>query len=303
MKFARVLSAVVLVWGAWMSSVIPSAVAETSLGAQAPEGEPSRRQLWVVPSFAPNTSARATLFRPTGDGPFPLAIIASAETTKVSGRTKVAGSEYRTLANWLVARGYAVLVTEPLGQGRTGGLSREDQGACDDASYLRAGRATADSIVTALNYMRGQTFVRPDGDLIVGHSAGGWGALALASRDLSGVSAVIAFAPGRADHSHGKARQVCPSQHLIAAAAELGKDAHLPVVWMVARNDSHFPPLLSRQMADAFRAGGDRVDFRALPDFRSEGHSLAEADGGDEIYGATLDSALKAITARPVHKR
>jgi len=53
----------------------------------------------------------------------------------------------------------------------------------------------------------------------------------------------------------------------------------------------------------AFRAGGDRVDFRALPEFRSEGHWLAETDGGEEIFGPTLDNAMKAIMAKPARAR
>ena len=57
----------------------------------------------------------------------------------------------------------------------------------------------------------------------------------------------------------------------------------MPVVWLVAANDSYFPPDLSRQMADAFRKGGDKVDFRALPAFGSEGHWLAETDGTEKI--------------------
>ena len=55
----------------------------------------------------------------------------------------------------------------------------------------------------------------------------------------------------------------------------------MPVTWLVAANDSYFTPDLSRQMADAFRAGGNKVDFRVLPAFGSEGHWLAEADGGE----------------------
>ena len=58
---------------------------------------------------------------------------------------------------------------------------------------------------------------------------------------------------------------------LVASAAEFGEDAKVPVAWLVAANDSYFPPDLSKQMADAFRKGGDKVDFRVLPAFRSEG--------------------------------
>ena len=160
--------------------------------------------------------------------------------------------------------------------------------------------ATADSIAAALTFMRGQTFVRPNGTVIVGHSAGGWGALALAGQNPPGVAAIIAFAPGRGGHANDRPNQVCAPHSLVSAAAEFGKAARVPVIWLVARNDSYFSIALSRQLADAFRAGGDRVDFRSLPEFRSEGHWLAESDGGEAIYGPTLDNAMKAIVAKPV---
>ena len=71
----------------------------------------------------------------------------------------------------------------------------------------------------------------------------------------------------------------------------------MPVTWLVAANDSYFPPDLSKQMADAFHKGGDKVDFRVLPAFGSEGHWLAETDGGEKIFGPVLESAFKAANA------
>ena len=78
-----------------------------------------------------------------------------------------------------MARGFAVLVPERPGHGATGGRYLEDQGGCDEADYARR-RATADAIAAAAGFVRKQPFIRQDGMVIVGHSAGGWGALALA---------------------------------------------------------------------------------------------------------------------------
>ena len=64
-----------------------------------------------------------------------------------------------------------------------------------------------------------------------------------------------------------------------------------------------FRPISRRQMADAFRKGGDKVDFRALPAFGSEGHWLAETDGTEKIYGPALESAFKAGTVKPAKKK
>src|SRR5438132_1340895 len=169
---------------------VKAAFAQPALGAQGAEGEPHRLQQWLVPSPDPITAAHAVLFRPPGEGPFPLAVIAHASVQNVLRRAQMQQPEYRALAAWLVARGFAVLVPERPGHGATGGRYLEDQGGCDEADYASAGRATADSIAAALDFMRGQSFIRPDGAVIIGHSAGAWGALALAARNPQGVAAV-----------------------------------------------------------------------------------------------------------------
>jgi dienelactone hydrolase len=286
-----------------LGGLIAQAEAQTHFGVQAPEGSPDRSQRWLVPSPDRTTAAHAILFRPPGEGPFPLAIIAHASTQNGLRRAQMPQPEYRALASWLVARGFAVLVPERPGHGATGGRYLEDQGGCDEADYARAGRATADSIAAALTYMREQAFIRQNGTVILGHSAGGWGALALAGQNPQGVAAIVTFSPGRGGRANDRPNQVCAPRSLTTSAAEFGKAARVPVIWLVARNDSYFSPALSRQMADAFRTGGDKVDFRALPEFRSEGHWLAEADGGEEIWGPTLDNAMKAVIQKPARTR
>jgi dienelactone hydrolase len=270
-----------------------AALAQKSFGAQGPESEPDRMQQWLVPSPDPGTAARAILFRPPGDGPFRLALIAHASTQNPLRRAQMPQSEYRALAAFLVARGFAVLVPERPGHGATGGRYLEDQGDCDGADYNSAGRATAEAIAAALNYIRSQSFVRQQGAVILGHSAGAWGALAMAGEKAKGVSAIVAFAAGRGGHANDLPDQVCARHSLLATAREFGKGARVPVTWLVAANDTYFSPGLSRQLADAFRSGGGSVDFHVLAASGSEGHWLAETDGVAAIAGAELGLALK----------
>lgn len=269
------------------------AAAQARFGAQGAEGEPNRMQQWLVPSPDPDIAAHAVLFRPPGEGPFRLAVIAHASTQNVLLRAQMPQPEYRALAAWLVSRGFAVLVPERLGHGATGGRYIEDQGGCDEADYTHAGRATADSIAAALSYLREQSFIRKDDAAIVGHSAGAWGALVLAHENPQGVSAIVAFAPGRGGHANDFPNQVCAPHTLISSAAEFGKGARVPVTWLVAATDSYYSPTLSRQLADAFRSGGGKVDFRVLAASGSEGHWLVETEGGVKRAGPELDRALK----------
>ena len=280
-----------------------AALAEPPFGAQGPEGEPNREQQWRVPTPDADVSARAVLFRPQGEGPFRLALIAHATTQNVLRRAQMPQPEYRALAAFLVARGFAVLVPERLGHGVTGGKYLEDQGGCDDADYVHAARATADEIALPLEFLRGQSFIRKDGAVIVGHSAGGWGALALASEDPKSISAIIAFAPGRGGHANDFPNHVCAPHTLVASVVEFGKTARVPVSWLVAANDSYFAPDLSRRLADAFRSSGGKADFRVLAPSGSEGHWLAETESGVRIAGSELDRALKLQAPMAAKKR
>jgi dienelactone hydrolase len=273
----------------------PDVHAQGRLGPQGAEGVPDREQQWLVPSPDPATAAHAVLFRPPGEGPFPLALIAHDSTQSAVRRALMPQPRYKVLSAWLVARGFAVLVPERPGHGATGGKYLEDQDGCDDANYSRAGHATADSILAALRYLRGQPFIRQHGTIVLGHSAGGWGALALAAADPKEIATIVAFAPGRGGDANDFPGRVCAPHTLIASAAEFGEGARIPVLWLVAANDSYLTPELSRQMADAFRRGGGKVEFHVLPASGGEGHWLAEQETGLRLAASELERALRRL--------
>jgi dienelactone hydrolase len=262
-------------------------------GPQGAEGSFDRQQAWLLPTPKPAKSSHAFLYRPPGDGPFRLAVIAHASTENELRRAQMPQPEYRALAAFLVARGFAVLVPERLGHGATGGAYSEAQGDCERPDYDGSGREIAAQIATAEEAMRKQGFIRKDGVVVIGHSAGGWGALYLAGRKPDSVTTIIVFAPGRGGHADDVPGKVCASDMLIKTAGEFGDRARIPVTWLVAANDSYFPPTLSRQMADAFRRGGGKVNFIVTPATGSEGHAMAETESGVNLAGGELDRALK----------
>ncbi|MBR0949780.1 alpha/beta hydrolase family protein [Bradyrhizobium canariense] len=270
----------------------PPVCAQVTFGSSGAEGDPFRRQQWRVPSPDTDIVAHSLLFRPPGAGPFRLAVIAHASTQNGLRRAQTPQPEYRALTAFLIARGFAVLVPERLGHGATGGRYVEDQGGCDEADYVRSGRATADEISRALDYLRKQDFIRKEAAVVIGHSAGGWGALALANADPNAISAIIAFAPGRGGHANDEPNKVCAPHTLLAAAAEFGKAARIPVTWLVAANDSYFAPKFSLGLADAFRGSGGKVDFRTLPAAGGEGHWMVEGEAGVKAASGELARGL-----------
>lgn len=266
-------------------------------GADGAESASNREQPWLVPTPDSGRAAHALLFRPVGEGPFRLAVIAHATTQNVLRRAQMPQPDYRALAAFLVSRGFAVLVPERLGHAPTGGAYLEDQGGCDEADYARSGRATADQIRLALDFMRRQPFIRPDAAILIGHSAGGWGALALAGEDPKAISAIVVFAPGRGGHANDFENRICAPHTLVAAASTFGEQARVPVTWLVAANDTYFSPEFSRKLVEAFRAGGGKAEFRALPASGSEGHWLPETESGVKLAASDLDRVLKGRPA------
>jgi dienelactone hydrolase len=138
---------------------------------------------------------------------------------------------------------------------------------------------------------------------VIGHSAGAWGALALAGQDPKKIAAIVAFAPGRGGRANDFPNRVCAPHMLLAAATEFGKAARVKVTWLVAANDSYFSTAFSRQLVDAFRAAGGKADFQVLPAHGGEGHWLVETEGGVKLAGPELDRALKARFPTSAKKR
>jgi len=262
------------------------------IGRQDEPSGPFLEQHWLIPYPGKQAVMAATVWTPKGTGPYPLVAINHASSQDPDERIEDPTGRYKTLAFWFVRHGYAVVLPIRLGHGRTGGSYLEDQGGCEDADYGNAGRLTAVSIDAAITYMTAQPFIRQDGAIVVGQSAGGWGALALAATSPTAVRAVIAFSPGRGGHANGHPNLNCAPDQLVATARDFGRDARIPVLWLNARNDSYFGPDLSHRMVEAFKAGGGNVDYHLLPAVADEGHFLFRHPDAVGIWGPVVESFL-----------
>ncbi len=264
-------------------------------GAQGPEQGELRRQLWLVPLPGERLLMRTLVFRPPGIGPFPLAVINHG--THQSSLLRARGpqlSDYRNVGEWFLARGFAVALPLRPGHGETGGPYFEDQGECENPEYLAAGLAAADSIQASIDYLSTQPFIRKTGAVVVGQSAGGWGALALASRNPAQVKAVINFAGGRGGRVDDLPNNTCASDRLVATAGEFGRTARVPSLWLYAENDSYFSADLAKSMSAAFRGAGGAAELHLLPALPEDGHRLISSDAGAALWAPVLERFLGA---------
>jgi dienelactone hydrolase len=254
-----------------------------------------RRQTWLITAQDYRTAMRTTVFRPPGNGPFPLAVVNHGSTQNEMRRAAYRAPQYPILTEWLVAHGYAVAVPQRPGHGETGGPYYEGQGGCANANFSKAGLGAASSIAAAVDFMVRQPFVRKTGVVVIGQSAGGWGALALASQNFRPVGSVVAFSPGLGGRVDDVPGRNCAPERLIAAARGFGEKARVPTLWIYAQNDSYFAPALSKKLVDAFRLAGGRADYHLLPPIGAEGHEFIQAPEAAPLWEPIVERFLKSV--------
>lgn len=258
----------------WFGGSALAAEPPTAGPVGAPSG-PEREQVWWVPMTPPRSNTvlhlMTTVYRPPGDGPFPLAIVNHGSPRDAADRRKQERNPMRGPSRWFVAHGFAVAVPMRRGYGASEGNFSEGYGRCDAADFYAGGRASAADIGAVLTYFRSQAFIDPNRIVLVGQSAGGWGVLAAATRGPEGVVAVVNFAGGRGSPAPD---QNCSAIRLIETAGVFGRSARIPSLWIYTENDRYFGPALSIRMAAAYRDSGGRVEFNLLPPFGSDGHVL-----------------------------
>ena len=161
--------------------------------------------MWALPFPLP---VLAYVVRPLGDGPFPLVVMNHGISLDANQRTMFPTVEYRDAAFWFARRGYFVI--SPLRYGATS-LDDKDRGlygavfghvgSCDNPNFRGPGLAIATLNEWVIENMQKKKQITPGKAIVVGQSGGGWGSIALASRNSPSVGAVITFAAGVAAES------------------------------------------------------------------------------------------------------
>jgi len=237
-------------------------------------------------------SLAARVFRPAGAGPFPLVVINHGTPVSIAdARNTHLG--YTPAARWFASQGYLVVVALRPGFGDSDGPYMEPGGPCANRDYVHDGRETAAVEAAIVQSAAALPDADPKRIVVVGQSAGGFGAIALADDPPPGVVGVISFAGGRGgdDHEHicgGPAR-------LVEAAGVFGKANRLPQLWLYAANDHFFSPPVAHALAQAYQAAsGPRIEFIDLPPFDGDGHgTFAHAD--PSVWAAPVSAFLNSL--------
>lgn len=281
--------------------VVAAAAAQPSpRPAPGPQGEPSeglREQLWWIPVPLPHDPAKTvlletTLYRPSGDGPFPLAILNHGSPRDGSKRREEPRTRWSQQSAWFVKQGFAVAIPMRRGYARSEGDWAEGYGSCNAPDYVNSGLNGAWDIVSAMTYLRQQPFIDAGRVLLVGQSAGGWGVVAASAANPEGVIGIVNFAGGRGSP---KAGENCAPERLASAASQWGKSARIPSLWVYTENDGFFGPALSRRLVESYTAGGAPVRYHLMPAFSADGHNLFHRREGLEIWVPLVARFLEQV--------
>jgi dienelactone hydrolase len=232
----------------------------------------------------------ATLYRPSGPGPFPLVILSHG--TSRNPRQRAGGRLRYDAQSWeFVSMGFAVVIPMRRGFGHSEGEYAEGDGLCDHAQFYRVGLESARDLRATVAYVSALPGIDPQRLVLAGHSSGGFASLILASQGLPGVRGVINFAGGRGS----KVTRNCSPDKLIEACGLAGRTTRVPTLWLYAQNDSYFPPRLAREMSAAFCQAGGQAEFVLLPPFGEEGHDLFTDVRGLARWTPTVNRFLNAL--------
>lgn len=264
-------------------SVVEIVPVQPCRSADAQQAARIQEEVWALPLIHPTI---AYVVHPVGPGPFPLAVMNHGVSLNPQERGFFPLVEFRDAAMWFARRGY--LVVAPAGPGYgAAALDAPERGlfavfyskigVCENPNFRDAGMAAALLDKWIIDYMTEEKLAVRDSAIVIGQSAGGWGAIALSSQNLPSVKAIITFAAGRGGRVGGKPNNNCAPDKLVEAAAEFGHSARTPMLSIYIENDTFFGPELSRRMLDAYTSAGGNAEYQLMPPFGSEGHFFIDS--------------------------
>lgn len=175
-----------------------------------------------------STKLETTVFKPAGNGPFPLVVI---------NHGKAAGNTHFTLrtrffyaSQEFVKRGYAVMIPMRSGFSKSTGIYIG--GGCN---FESTGLAQAEDVRAALDYVKTLPYVDSQRIVIMGQSHGGLTTLAFGTVPYPGVRGLVNFAGGLRNSNC-----VAWEEVLVRAFEGYGAKNRYPTLWFYGDNDSYW---------------------------------------------------------------
>ena len=225
-----------------------------------------------------------TLYKPPGQGPFPLLLMNHGkERGKPSAQKR---DRFLAMGREFVRRGYAVAVPMRKGFSKSEGIY-SDYGC----NMHDNGMVQADDIEAALRALTKLSWVDQDRVIVAGQSYGGLATMAFGTRQFPGVRGLLNFAGGLRIDGH-----YCDWQSaLVTAFRSYGSRTSLPSLWFYGENDSYFDPSLAQRLQTAYQSAGGSSQLIAFGRFKSDAHGLVSSRDGIPVWWPATERFLQRI--------
>ncbi|MEO5671988.1 MAG: alpha/beta fold hydrolase [Ramlibacter sp.] len=210
----------------------------------------------------------------TNPKPAPVLVLNHGRAGEPQERVDLGRARYLETSQFLVQRGFIVVVPTRIGYGVTGGEDVEDSDACDRKNYPPGFQAAAQQILAALEAVRKRPDAAKNRAVVMGQSYGGAAAVAVAALNPPGVVAGINFAGGGGGNPKGRAQRPCSPHRLERMFRDYGSTARVPMLWIYTENDMYFGPKYPRDWHEAYVKAGGVAEFLQLPPYGDDGHRL-----------------------------
>lgn len=245
-----------------------------------------------------------TIFRPPGDGPFPLLVMSHGRAV-TDRRAQQGRQRFEPLARYLVSKGFTVFVPTRVGYGDTyGDFDPENTGNCDQTRPQAAAQAASDQVLATLQYAKALPWVDTTRWVTMGVSVGGLTTLAVVSRHPPGLVAAVNFAGGIGGNPETRAGNPCSPTVLSRLWEGQAAGAKVPMLWIYWANDRYWGADWPQRWAQAWRDGGGQLDFQQLPAAGRDGHDGMALDMDHwvplvEAYLAQAGFEQSGVVQRP----
>ena len=231
-------------------------------------------------------SLEGRLFRPEGEGRFPLVILMHGTCGKRC-RRRYKESRLSSPAKVFARSGYAAYTFNRIGYGNSDGYEWNDHkpfersGGCSEQNYLQAARGSGLQIRLVIKSLLREKYVEPGKILAVGQSGGGLAVFGLTEgpkphEHLAGLKGVISTA-GALGGGCANGDYLGPhffNENMVEMYKTFGRKSKTPVLMVYAKNDPR--TVRAASWRDAYNQSGGNARLIILPD---QGSSPRQAHG------------------------
>ncbi|VVD66245.1 dipeptidyl aminopeptidase [Pandoraea capi] len=253
-------------------------------------------------TFGGDVDMHTEVYKPAGDGPFPVLIFEHGRAGDPQTRAKLTAPILPGHVRFWLAKGFAIVAPIRVGYGLTGGPDRENSGASFNQSgqctrrpdFETLAKVTAEANLAVLKWAQAQPWADKNRVVLEGRSVGGFTTVSTAATNPPGVVGYINFSGGAGGSPERAPQHSCDPEQMKAVYGEFGKRTRIPGLWLYAHNDQYWGPDAPRQWFDAFAASGSPAQFVHTEDIPGhDGHMLLTYGG--KMWSAPVNAFLKQI--------